>query len=317
MDATGYAQMLAALLPEGVAWPTSDQTDGESGFDKLLRALAQEPARLDAVALGLLEQVYPDNDDTDLDAWEVLLGAPTSSLTDAERLARIQGVLLSRGRVNLASLQAVARARAGDSNVTLHHWLLDPFACGSGAGGHIGDLQRFAWALRYMPSSLNAGPNSFEEWSATASVTQDAAQSPIKETAVADRVYGTFTVKYDISTEISNTANNDNVRVALWARAVSEPCSFSITLMGRDSVAVAGSAKTITLKADLWQKVWTTGNVGSGASEPEVLCSWDDPSSVYLADAYAGIRNLDLEEFFTAQTPIQTRGWFMVQGEDT
>jgi uncharacterized protein YmfQ (DUF2313 family) len=319
MDAEGYVSLFKALLPEGPAWPTSEQTDGTTGFDVLLSALAQEPARIDAAALLLLEMIIPDNSDTDLDAWEEVLGAPDTDLSDAARLTRIRGILRSRGEVDLASLQAVAQRAAGDDpGVLLTNRAVALSEANIMAAGDAVHDHRwgFVYAVRYMESVLNAQPNAFQQWDDTAAVSTNVARSPSKETLVADRVTGTLSFGlYDIGTAISNTVDNDEVRLSVWARAQSVDCSMYIACTQRD-VATVILGGPYPIKTDLWQKITLNANVGVGASDPRFGLAWSPSTDLYLADAYAGIRDLQLEQIVTASAPIHTAAQFMIQGED-
>lgn len=70
--AENYKQTMIRLSPTGSCWPTEDGTT----WVTLLDALAQEFARVDASAVDLLNEAFPDTTDALLENWERILGLP-------------------------------------------------------------------------------------------------------------------------------------------------------------------------------------------------------------------------------------------------
>ncbi|MCW3835960.1 YmfQ family protein [Sphingomonas canadensis] len=71
-DAAAYCAQLAALLPGGPAWPR----EPGARLMALLRAWAEEFARLDERAADLIEEAFPDTTYEMLADWERVLGLP-------------------------------------------------------------------------------------------------------------------------------------------------------------------------------------------------------------------------------------------------
>lgn len=71
-DANDYTEQLKKLSPPGQAWPTED----DSLWVKLLSAIAQELARVDARATQLVDEALPDTTYDMLTDWERVAGLP-------------------------------------------------------------------------------------------------------------------------------------------------------------------------------------------------------------------------------------------------
>lgn len=89
-----YKNQLIALLPGGDIWP-SDTTNNDAVL--LIDALAEELSRIDARALNLVEEYYPNTTNEMLVEWETATGLPydcTGQLdTLQQRRRAILGVL--------------------------------------------------------------------------------------------------------------------------------------------------------------------------------------------------------------------------------
>lgn len=72
--AQDYAGQLAALLPQGAAWPRNQQ----SALGRLLAAFAEELARVDGRSVALFDEASPDTALELLADWEQFLGLPDS-----------------------------------------------------------------------------------------------------------------------------------------------------------------------------------------------------------------------------------------------
>jgi uncharacterized protein YmfQ (DUF2313 family) len=105
-----YRDALAALLPEGAAWPR----DPASPLMRLLAAFAAELERLDGRAAQLLAETDPASTTELLADWERVVGLPdpcvTQAQTVAERRAALEGRLTTVGGQSRAFfLQLAAR----------------------------------------------------------------------------------------------------------------------------------------------------------------------------------------------------------------
>lgn len=110
INADGYLSQLQALLPRGMAWPR----DAAATLTALLRAWADELARVDGRASSLLNESDPRTTFEMLEDWERLLGLPDACLgptaTIQERRAAVVGRLTALGGQNAAYYIAVAVA---------------------------------------------------------------------------------------------------------------------------------------------------------------------------------------------------------------
>ena len=93
---TDYLGVLQSLLPQGRVWPR----DPTAVMTLALGGLAQEPARIDGDAMGLLVDAFPPTAVQLLPEWEETLGLPdpcaglepTIALRQAQVTARFQGL---------------------------------------------------------------------------------------------------------------------------------------------------------------------------------------------------------------------------------
>jgi uncharacterized protein YmfQ (DUF2313 family) len=320
-SATEHAQMLARLLPQGPAWATSDQTDGEDTWTKFLAAFGEEPARVDAAALLLLNQIIPDNDDTDLDAWERIVGAPEEDLSDAERLARIQAHIYGRRKVNRSYLEQVIQAMAGDTGVKLYHRVGPAFAVGL---ANVGDASRngpwnYTWLCElYGSSSPAPTPDTFASaWSGFVTVTDDVADSPVTlDVTGAQAELGNTNAVLLMQMPVGS---NETVYSSFWIRnASTAPLTLEVSYLKRDNTSSA--AQTTVLQGELqhvvWHKITYEASVGSGGTTPALrLRSPAGTRDVELSWCVLGIRDAALEARIEALFPIHTRGHFGVLGE--
>jgi hypothetical protein len=305
MDATEYSRIFKTLLPEGPAWP--QETGEVSAFDDVIRALTQEPARIDAAALLLLDNLIPDNANANLTAWERLVGAPDTNMTDAERLARIRGLIRASGEVSLAELEPAFQAMAGDTNVRLYNRYVPRMSVGSGAGSACG-YSNFVWCCEYMPNILSAGPDDFGSWYSFNTVTNDDAQSPV----TFEQTAATVTFSGSASQYLQSTADEDIVYFSVWVKATTNGL-FSIQISGRDGGAP--STTPYDLPLGVWCKLSFEQSVASGGATPAVLLEGSSGDDYHLSWAVAGVRDYALEARLKALTQIHTRGLLGVYGE--
>lgn len=96
-SADDYKKTMIALAPKGDCWPTEE----DANWVKLWEALAQEYARVDARAVDLYNEAFPDTADELLANWERIVGLPDAfSNPDAtleERRADVLFKLRARG----------------------------------------------------------------------------------------------------------------------------------------------------------------------------------------------------------------------------
>ncbi|MFM8333102.1 MAG: YmfQ family protein [Candidatus Methylumidiphilus sp.] len=74
--AADYFRALQSLLPTGPAWPRTD----DSNLSRLLSAIAEEFARLEARAVRLLDEASPAKTIELLTDWESWLGLPSTCM---------------------------------------------------------------------------------------------------------------------------------------------------------------------------------------------------------------------------------------------
>lgn len=112
-SADDYAAQLAALLPQGAAWPREPDTV----LAALLGGLAEEPARVDAAAHALLTELDPPQSLELLEAWERMCGLPDECSQPGETIAeRREAVVLrlsAQGGQTPAYFAEVATLLAG------------------------------------------------------------------------------------------------------------------------------------------------------------------------------------------------------------
>jgi uncharacterized protein YmfQ (DUF2313 family) len=91
-SADDYREQLKKLTPQGIAIPT----ENTSNFVKLLDALAQECARVDAMAVLLINESFPDTTQLLLPNWERVAGLPDECSQPAETLQLRRKALLAK-----------------------------------------------------------------------------------------------------------------------------------------------------------------------------------------------------------------------------
>jgi uncharacterized protein YmfQ (DUF2313 family) len=91
-DAPAYLEQLKKLTPQGLAIPT----EASSKWVKLLDALAQECARVDAMAVLLVKESLPDTTELLLPNWERVAGLPDECTELGETFAIRKQNLLAK-----------------------------------------------------------------------------------------------------------------------------------------------------------------------------------------------------------------------------
>lgn len=96
-----YKQQLIALLPTGPAWP---RMGDDNNFTRLLDAIAEELARVDARAHELIEEAFPNATVELLPDWERVAALPDDCTGELETLQQrhnaLMGVLTTKRRLS-------------------------------------------------------------------------------------------------------------------------------------------------------------------------------------------------------------------------
>lgn len=312
MSVADYTHALRKLLPSGKAWEFV-WASGAYVWDSLLNALGAEPQRIEDDGYLLLHKVIPDNDNTDLDLWETIVGTPETELTDAQRLARVRGILVGRTDITRAQLQAAIRIAAGDDGVMLYNRAYEPFAvglCNAGDSLAVGEWD-YAWLLELLPSMFATSPDAFTGWSGFDALSTNNQRSPVALTLTADTAQ--FPVSPDKATcDLTGTASQDDVYMSVWVKATADvTIEFGIT--GKDGTE---RSDTFALVANGWNKITTRQSVSVGGSTPNAFLRSSAPAiDVYISWFVAGICDDELVDRISPMFPIHTRGVIGVQGE--
>lgn len=142
--ASDYARQLAQLLPQGAAWPRQEGTT----LMALIKAMAMEPARVDAAAHATLTELDPAQALQLLTRWEDMCGLPDqcsqASETIAERRAAVLAKLSAQGGQTPAYFAEVATLLAGQV-CTIKEYR--PFRAGRSRAGDA--LTNGAWVFTF------------------------------------------------------------------------------------------------------------------------------------------------------------------------
>lgn len=122
MDSPAYREQLSALLPMGLPWPR----EPESVLQRLLLAWADELARVEARAWGLLVEADPRFTTELLPDWERAYGLPDPCLGDTaqtreQRLAALLDRITDPGRQRPADYLAIAAALGITATLIEYH----------------------------------------------------------------------------------------------------------------------------------------------------------------------------------------------------
>lgn len=144
-SADDYKRQLIKLSPQGRAWPIEDT----SNWVKLLDAVAQELARIDAHASLLVNEAFPDTTLQLLENWERIAGIPDecSQLGDTIQVRRnnLKSKLTARGGQSRSYFVDVAAQLGFDVTITEFR----PFQAGiSSAGDAVYSIEwRYVWRI--------------------------------------------------------------------------------------------------------------------------------------------------------------------------
>jgi uncharacterized protein YmfQ (DUF2313 family) len=153
-DAAAYAEQLQQLLPPGPAWPRS--TDSVLG--RLLRAIAEELARIDGRAFALVEEADPRTALELLPDWERVAGLPDECVPIPggvrERQIAAARKITGIGGQSIAFFEELG-AQLG---IEIDIQEFAPFVAGSYAGDEVrDDSWRHVFRIRVLPPSESSG----------------------------------------------------------------------------------------------------------------------------------------------------------------
>lgn len=153
IDAAGYLAHLQALLPPGAAWTR----ERDANLAKLLRALAEELARVDGRAVDLLRECDPRTAFEMLSDWERVTGLPDQCtgalITIQERRQAVAMKLASTGGQSRQYFIDLAAALGVE--ITITEFL--PFQAGRSVAGdalYNDDGWRHFWKVN-SPETTN------------------------------------------------------------------------------------------------------------------------------------------------------------------
>lgn len=153
-SAEAYKAQLAALLPQGRAWPRDDGTD----LMKLMHAKAEELARIDGRVSDLLEEVDPRTTLELLDEWERIAGLPDACIAApdsiAERRAAIQSRITAIGGQTTEYFVALAATLGFAVTITEFR----PFRIGTRVNERLyGEDWAHVWRVNVQPPAIDDG----------------------------------------------------------------------------------------------------------------------------------------------------------------
>lgn len=147
--AADYLAQLQALTPTGGAFPTDDAAN----WTLLLTALALTYARIDASAVNLLNEIYPDTTEELLPNWERIAGLPNActplGTTIAARRQALIATLTSQGGQSKAYFIALALSLG--YTITIDEFF--PFQTGlSSVGSYLANASAEAYWVVNAPA---------------------------------------------------------------------------------------------------------------------------------------------------------------------
>lgn len=153
-SATAYADQLAALLPQGRAWPR----DGDAILMQLVAAEAAELARIDGRASDLFEECDPRSALEMLTDWERVAGLPDLCIPIPESITERRAALGLR----ITGLGGQSRSYFTQLAATLGFAIsideFSAFVAGDNAGEDAtGDDWAHAWRINVLPPAVDTG----------------------------------------------------------------------------------------------------------------------------------------------------------------
>lgn len=165
-----YLSMLKGLLPQGAAWPRHDGTK----LEILLKAWADEFARVDQRAADLVREADPRTTVEMLTDWERVAGLPDACTGELEGLTNRREALVSKlGNLGGQSRQFFIdlAASLGFTVTITEEDSYAPFTAGSVAGDALtNDPWQYIWTVHAPESSVvnfaagSAAGDALAEW---------------------------------------------------------------------------------------------------------------------------------------------------------
>ncbi|WCT72044.1 DUF2313 domain-containing protein [Sphingomonas naphthae] len=154
LDAARYLQQLQALLPQGQAWSRAP----DAMLTRLLAAMADGMARVDARSADLLEELDPSTTLELLGDWERVAGLPDACVpvggSIADRQTALARKIAGLGGQSVGFFVDLAARLGLDVEIREP----EPFDCNSRIDGEISDDGwRAAFIVRVLPPSETIG----------------------------------------------------------------------------------------------------------------------------------------------------------------
>ena len=169
LNADQYSEHLSALLPPGQAWTREQGTT----LQNLLRALAEEFARVDVRAHALLGEVIPGRTLELLQEWELTAGLPDTCVQSGQTLQERRNALVAKLTNSGGQSKAFFIALAAYLGFTITITEYRPFRVGISAVGDAlsnGDWI-FTWKVNgeettivYFRAGLSAVGEPLRKW---------------------------------------------------------------------------------------------------------------------------------------------------------
>lgn len=171
LNAEAYARQLKALLPTGPAWTGTDKM---GVFGRLLLAIGDELARIDARCDDLIRELDPATTTELLPDWERVLGLPDPCLTQAQTLQQRRAAVVTKytllGGQNAQFYIDLAASIGFPITITE----FDPFVAGSDAGDPLSNDEGgwpYTWqvnapeeTIQYFRSGQNTSGDALRTW---------------------------------------------------------------------------------------------------------------------------------------------------------
>jgi uncharacterized protein YmfQ (DUF2313 family) len=168
-SAESYRQQLQKLLPQGIAWPT----EPDSTFVKLLDAMSQEFARVDAMCATLIDEVFPDTTSQLLTNHERVLGLPDdcSEIGESTTIRRLNVLAKLAARGGQSPQYFIDVAAALGYTITITEF--NAFRAGISVAGDpvYSDAWEYAWQVNapetsivYFKAGISVAGDPLAEW---------------------------------------------------------------------------------------------------------------------------------------------------------
>lgn len=169
LSADDYYQMLKGDTPQGRAWPTED----EATVNLLLRAIAEELARLDGQVDYLLDEIDPVTTQDMLGDWERILGLPDACVEEGQSLQDRKAAVLAKLTNQGAQTPQFYIDLAARYGYTITITEFQPFVCGESRCGEPLTIEsiRFYWqvstaldTIKYFRTGASTAGDPLRDW---------------------------------------------------------------------------------------------------------------------------------------------------------